>query len=1364
MNAKMKILTFLCIFGVLIISATGAPIDDEELLGNIHYIEAGTDMLNNAVASADSGDIIELVTSDGLYLETSSVEIENKKITVRASAGLSQKPVIKNDDSGDSDGVFKLKSGGSLTLEGVEFQHAKYLVRVDNDSTANAVLKIDDCTGHTAKEVFVKVYSDTWLDSLIVTNSIFQDCEKNGFYMKEANTVNFVQFENVTVKKAGREAIIIEDNPDAILRVNHCTFDSISWNDDRRIIYPKEVQDVEIKNSIFSNQLGTPAPHSDATRIFGSSSLHHCNFYNAGGVSLEESATLSDTLRRDPEYTDPANMNYTLASSSMLLGQADDGLAIGDLKWDPGFNIPEVHYVEAGMDGLNNAVSEAASGDIIELITSGGLYLETESVEIENKKLTIRAKKGLSQKPVVKNEDAGDSDGVFRLKTGGSLNLKGVEFQHAKYLVRVDNDSTGDAVLKIDDCIGHTAKEVFVKVYSNTWLDSLIVTNSIFRDCEKNGFYMKEANTVNFAKFENVTIKKAGREAIIIEDNPNAVLRVNHCTFDSISWNDDRRIIYPKEVQDVEIKNSIFSNQLGDPSPHSDATRIFGNSSLHHCNFYNAGGVSLEENATLSDTIRQDPQYYDPAAFDYRLADSSPARGAADDGLAMGDLRWAVSPDAYYLTVVVEGKGNVSLEPAGGVYEPGTEVTITTHPEYNWKVSSWVPATFPPDVESRTVTMDDNKEIKVTFEPTLEQYSLDVATTGEGHVEFDPAPLDSSEWTYYDGTEVTMTAVSDTSGMEFTGWTGDTTSTENPLTVSVDSTINIEATFTPIETQFALDVDTVGLGEVILDPEPYLDYGTYDSAAVVNLIAQGLPGYEFQAWSGDTTSTEDTLTIEMNSDLNVTATFTETEVVGGRLEVDTSMALSEAVEFAYNNTQVDTLVLITDGGVYPAHEFIEVNFDLAIVAKEGLETKPKIEGNPDLSYASGVFQIKASDDDLISLYLRGLEVCGAKYQVRTDDDSLNTSIKIDDCYFHDAGEVMIKIYKTSFVDTLIVTNSMLRECVKEGIYMKEPNTVGYVKLENSTFVRTGREAFRMRDNPDAVVRINHCTFDSISYDRDYRMLYPEDAMDTKVMNSIFTNQLFAHTRHEDFLRLYGENSTISNCVVYNASGHVDPEEGANIDTTTIWEFDPLYENPSERNYTLLEESHAYDIGTDGHALGDLNWATEIPTHVFLNVNVADSGSVVLSPEPVGKSYDPNTEVTLTAMPDSGYNFINWSGDISGEDNPVTVTVEEDMDVTATFEKTSGIEDSRVPVEYSLSQNYPNPFNPSTTISFGVKKTGFTTLKVYDVLGREVASFVNRQLTPGFYNINFNEDVPSGVYFYKLRSGNFVKIRKMMLLK
>jgi Secretion system C-terminal sorting domain len=88
-----------------------------------------------------------------------------------------------------------------------------------------------------------------------------------------------------------------------------------------------------------------------------------------------------------------------------------------------------------------------------------------------------------------------------------------------------------------------------------------------------------------------------------------------------------------------------------------------------------------------------------------------------------------------------------------------------------------------------------------------------------------------------------------------------------------------------------------------------------------------------------------------------------------------------------------------------------------------------------------------------------------------------------------------------------------------------------------------------------------------------------------------------------------------------------------------------------------------------------------------------------------------------------------------------------------------------PVSFNVAQNYPNPFNPSTRISFTISQNSFTTLKVYDVLGNEVASLLEKDLAPGSYDINFNAtELTSGIYYYTLRSGNSVETKKMMLLK
>jgi hypothetical protein len=88
-----------------------------------------------------------------------------------------------------------------------------------------------------------------------------------------------------------------------------------------------------------------------------------------------------------------------------------------------------------------------------------------------------------------------------------------------------------------------------------------------------------------------------------------------------------------------------------------------------------------------------------------------------------------------------------------------------------------------------------------------------------------------------------------------------------------------------------------------------------------------------------------------------------------------------------------------------------------------------------------------------------------------------------------------------------------------------------------------------------------------------------------------------------------------------------------------------------------------------------------------------------------------------------------------------------------------------PTAYKLSQNYPNPFNPVTKINYALPKSGFVTLKVYDMLGREVVSLVNENKVSGNYSVDFNaSSLTSGVYFYRLEVNGFVDTKKMMLIK
>ena len=110
---------------------------------------------------------------------------------------------------------------------------------------------------------------------------------------------------------------------------------------------------------------------------------------------------------------------------------------------------------------------------------------------------------------------------------------------------------------------------------------------------------------------------------------------------------------------------------------------------------------------------------------------------------------------------------------------------------------------------------------------------------------------------------------------------------------------------------------------------------------------------------------------------------------------------------------------------------------------------------------------------------------------------------------------------------------------------------------------------------------------------------------------------------------------------------------------------------------------------------------------------------------------------------------------------------QNINFNGTYGPATGVinESGLTPDKYSLSQNYPNPFNPSTTIKFDLAKNGFVSIKIFDILGREIKSLVNDNFNKGSYEVSFNaSEISSGVYFYKMESGDFSQIKKMMLLK
>jgi hypothetical protein len=150
-------------------------------------------------------------------------------------------------------------------------------------------------------------------------------------------------------------------------------------------------------------------------------------------------------------------------------------------------------------------------------------------------------------------------------------------------------------------------------------------------------------------------------------------------------------------------------------------------------------------------------------------------------------------------------------------------------------------------------------------------------------------------------------------------------------------------------------------------------------------------------------------------------------------------------------------------------------------------------------------------------------------------------------------------------------------------------------------------------------------------------------------------------------------------------------------------------------------------------------------------------------EPSG--FDANSYRVRYAGQDKASHFpkIPWN---MPKDTWTNAATKVDFDVDPYTSYVTGVTAENLsPVTYSLSQNYPNPFNPSTTIKFTIQKAGLVSLKIFNILGQEVATLVNEQMKPGSYSYNFNASrLSSGVYFYSINAGDFNLTKKMLLLK
>ena len=260
------------------------------------------------------------------------------------------------------------------------------------------------------------------------------------------------------------------------------------------------------------------------------------------------------------------------------------------------------------------------------------------------------------------------------------------------------------------------------------------------------------------------------------------------------------------------------------------------------------------------------------------------------------------------------------------------------------------------------------------------------------------------------------------------------------------------------------------------------------------------------------------------------------------------------------------------------------------------------------------------------------------------------------------------------------------------------------------------------------------------------------------------------------------------------------------------DLDPLFCSPDSGNYSLAENSPCIGSGEGGSSMGSMSVGCNsviVPPSDFLLLVPENNYQLIIDESNQDQSlllsweesldlnsdsltyfvsiysenlYSDTIETSQTSLEISYENFINlfsdsmlsssifyWNVAVADFDTSV---VSSNGPFMFTVEVSELLLDNNVviPGEFKLHQNYPNPFNPLTKIQYDIPNNNFTTLIIYDLIGRNIKSLVNTEKPAGFYSVvwdgtnNFGETVPAGMYIYSIQSGEFSQTKKMLYLK
>lgn len=286
------------------------------------------------------------------------------------------------------------------------------------------------------------------------------------------------------------------------------------------------------------------------------------------------------------------------------------------------------------------------------------------------------------------------------------------------------------------------------------------------------------------------------------------------------------------------------------------------------------------------------------------------------------------------------------------------------------------------------------------------------------------------------------------------------------------------------------------------------------------------------------------------------------------------------------------------------------------------------------------------------------------------------------------------------------------------------------------------------------------------------------------------DRLFDYVKEDEYVSYGGDINVDTDGYPHLLLTVTDTTTGANTGVNAIvevfktasgWDGRVVYEGIDEMIFTKVDGLALGQMGPSPYIARSADnggwaaqWVNKAANDTLCDIYMSSRGSdgVWSAPmnltETVGKNENSSHFANLLAGSAGSYTaFSFYTYTVGSNDPDPDPTLPAMVFVGAVpFTVIVGVEDeNNAPLTFSLDQNYPNPFNPSTQITFNLSKAGNVSLKVFDVLGREVATLVNNELASGSHTINFDaSNLASGLYVYRLDAGNMTATRKMMLMK